>query len=150
MVKILDEKFSAAGPDHIGIRLWTAYEAWKGEFVRAMNAAGHDWFTPSRATLLGFVPRSGLRQATLIARMGTSKQAVQQLVDGLEADGVLERAADPKDRRGKIICYTQRGLAALRDADAIKREIEKRYRQQMGDEPFRVLFELLGKLPPGD
>ena len=100
MVKQLDE--NNAGPDHVGIRLWGAYEAWKAEFVSAMVEAGHAWFTPSRATLLGFVPRTGLRQSDLIARMGISKQAVQQLVDGLEGEGVLERIADPDDKRGRV------------------------------------------------
>ena len=150
MVKKLDEKFSAGGPDHVGIRLWFAYEAWKADFVSAMNRAGHGWFTPSRATLLGFLPRSGLSQAQLIARMGISKQAVQQLVDGLEAEGLLERFADPRDARARIIRYTRKGLAALQDADSIKHEIEARYRRQMGEQRFRMLIELLGEVSPGD
>lgn len=147
MVKKLDE--NAAGPDHIGIRLWSAYEAWKADFVSAMNAAGHAWFTPSRATLLGFVPRRGVRQSELIARMGVSKQAVQQLVDGLEAEGILERAADPGDRRGRIVRHTAKGRAALDDADRIKTEIEARYRARMGEDRFRLLFETLGELERG-
>lgn len=146
MVKKLDEKETDDGPDHVGIRLWVAWEAWKSDFVAAMNAAGHAWFTPSRATLLGFVPRRGLRQSELIARMGISKQAVQQLVDGLEAEGVLERAADPDDKRGRIVRHTQKGLAALADADRVKREIEGRYRRRMGAERFRLLFEMLGEV----
>jgi DNA-binding MarR family transcriptional regulator len=148
MVKKLDKKFSAVGPDHVGIRLWIAYEAWKEEFVRAMNEAGHTWFTPSRATLLGFLPRNGARQTLLIERMGISKQAVQQLIDGLEAEGIVERTADPDDRRGKIVRYKMKGLAALDDADAIKRQIESRYRRRMGTGNFAQLVELLGKVQP--
>jgi len=144
MVKLLDD--NAAGPDHVGIRLWSAYEAWKAEFVTAMSEAGHVWFTPSRATLLGFVSRKGLRQSELIARMGISKQAVQQLVDGLEAEGVLERIADPGDKRGRILRHTAKGRAALDDADRIKTEIESRYRARLGEDRFRLLFEALGEV----
>lgn len=144
MVKKLDE--NAAGPDHVGIRLWSAFEAWKSDFVSAMNAAGHPWFTPSRATLLGFVPRRGIRQSELIARMGVSKQAVQQLVDGLVEEGVLERVADPEDGRGRIVRHTAMGRAALADADRIKAAIESRYRARIGDERFRLLFEALGEI----
>jgi len=147
MVKQLDE--NNAGPDHVGIRLWSAYEAWKAEFVRAMAEAGHAWFTPSRATLLGFVPRTGLRQSELIARMGISKQAVQQLVDGLEAECVLERVADPDDKRGRILRHTEKGRAALDDADRIKAEIESRYRARLGEDRFRLLFDALGELRSG-
>lgn len=146
MVKQLDEKKSGSGPDHVGIRLWTAYEAWKDDFVAAMNEAGHLWFTPSRAALLGFVPRKGLRQSDLIARMGISKQAVQQLVDGLEEEGVLERIPDPSDGRGRIVRHTEKGRAALADADRIKGEIEARWRDRMGAENFRLLFEMLGEV----
>ncbi|MAZ18198.1 MAG: MarR family transcriptional regulator [Ahrensia sp.] len=147
MVKQLDE--NNAGPDHVGIRLWGAYEAWKAEFVSAMVEAGHAWFTPSRATLLGFVPRTGLRQSDLIARMGISKQAVQQLVDGLEGEGVLERIADPDDKRGRILRHTEKGRAALDDADRIKAEIETRYRARLGEERFRLLVEALGEVRRG-
>ena len=150
MVKKLDRKSSAGGADHIGIRLWSACEAWKAEFVRAMNGAGHDWFSPSRATLLGFVPRAGVRQAELIARMGISKQAVQQLIDGLEAEGILERISDPHDRRSRIVRHTLKGLAALKDADGIKHRIETDYRRRMGSENFKLLFELLGSVQPGN
>ncbi|MCK5749283.1 MarR family winged helix-turn-helix transcriptional regulator [Oricola sp.] len=147
MVKQLDE--NNAGPDHVGIRLWAAYEAWKAEFVSAMVEAGHAWFTPSRATLLGFVPRTGLRQSDLIARMGISKQAVQQLVDGLEGEGVLERIADPDDKRGRILRHTAKGRAALDDADRIKAEIETRYRARLGEERFRLLVDALGEVRRG-
>ncbi len=143
-------KNSSDGPDHIGIRLWSAYEAWKADFISAMNEAGHGWFTPSRATLLGFVPRGGLRQSELIARMGISKQAVQQLIDGLEAEGVLERVADPDDKRGRIVRHTGKGRAALDDADRIKSEIEARYRERMGPDRFRLLFETLGEVRRGN
>lgn len=146
MVKILDENARTSGPDHIGIRLWSAYEAWKAEFVAAMNAAGHAWFTPSRATLLGFVPRKGIRQLDLIARMGISKQAVQQLVDGLEQEGILERIPDPDDKRGRIVRHTEEGRAAMADADRIKAEIEAGYEERMGTERFRLLFETLGEV----
>lgn len=147
MVKVLDD--NAAGPDHVGIRLWGAYEAWKAEFVTAMVEAGHAWFTPSRATLLGFVPRKGLRQSELIARMGISKQAVQQLVDGLEAEGVVERVPDPDDKRGRILRHTPKGRAALDDADRIKAEIETRYRARLGEDRFRLLFDALGEVGRG-
>ncbi|MFZ2100556.1 MAG: MarR family transcriptional regulator [Oricola sp.] len=150
MVKKLDENSPANGPDHIGVRLWTAWEAWKADFVSAMNEAGHSWFTPSRATLLGFVPRKGARQSDLIVRMGVSKQAVQQLIDGLEEEGVLERMPDPADKRGRIVRHTASGRAALDDADRIKGEIEARYRERMGEERFRLLFEMLGEVRRGN
>lgn len=136
-------------PDHIGWRLWQVSRGWQVEFAAAMRAAGHGWFSESRAGLMGHVPRRGIRQSALIERSGISKQAVQQLLDGLEAEGVIERVPDEQDRRGKYVRYTERGLAALRDGDQIKSAIEHRYRERLGNERFDALMEALRMLADG-
>jgi len=142
MVKSLDDNAEAL-PDHVGWRLWNANRAWQAAFAAAMRAAGHHWFTEARAGLLGHIPRAGLRQAALIERTGHSKQAVQQLLDGLEAEGVIERAADPVDRRGKVVRYTDKGRAALADGDRIKLEIEQDWRRRLGGARFEALIAAL-------
>ena len=145
MVKKLDEKFDAL-PDHVGWRLWQANRAWQGEFAAAMRAAGHSWFSDARAGLLGHIARNGTRQVALIERMAISKQAVQQLLDGLEAEGVVERLPDPRDGRGKLVRYTPKGLAALRDGDRTKREIEQRWIECIGQARFSALMDALRAL----
>ncbi|HEV2507014.1 MAG TPA: MarR family transcriptional regulator [Mesorhizobium sp.] len=137
-------------PDHVGWRLWSASRAWQAEFAAAMRASGHVWFSEGRAALLGHVARNGTRQSTLIERAGISKQAVQQLLDGLEEEGIVERIADASDRRGKFVRYTQKGLAALRDGDRIKQEIEKRYRLHIGERRFAALMDALRALEAND
>ncbi|KAA1184876.1 MarR family transcriptional regulator [Rhizobium tropici] len=143
MVKKLDDN---ALLDHIGWRLWQASRAWQGEFAAGMREAGHEWFSEARAGLIGHIPRHGLRQSRLIERMGISKQAVQQLIDGLEAEGILRRRNDPEDRRGKVIVFTEKGLAALSDGEHIKLAIERGYRERLGDIHFSALMEALRAL----
>ncbi len=130
-------------PDHLGWRLWLASRQWQARFVEAMRKAGHGWFTDARANLLGHVARAGTPQSALIARMAVSKQAVQQLIDGLVAQGVLERIPDPDDSRSKIVRYTAHGHNAMRDADRIKRQIEDEYRTRLGSERFEALIGVL-------
>lgn len=149
MVKQLDESTEAPLPDHVGWRLWQASRAWQAEFSDAMRASGHVWFSESRAGLLGHIPRNGIRQSSLIERAGISKQAVQQLLDGLEAEGVIERVADPQDKRGKLVHYTALGLAALRDGDRVKLDIEKNYRERLGQGSFDALMQALRRLGDG-
>ncbi|PWK65265.1 MarR family winged helix-turn-helix transcriptional regulator [Aminobacter sp. AP02] len=149
MVKQLDENTEEPLPDHLGWRLWQASRAWQAEFAAAMRTAGHVWFSESRAGLLGHIPRRGTRQSALIERAGISKQAVQQLLDGLEAEGVIERLADPDDKRGKLVHYTALGLAALRDGDRIKLEIESGYRERLGQGSFEALMQALRRLGDG-
>ncbi|WP_395448020.1 MarR family winged helix-turn-helix transcriptional regulator [Aminobacter sp. UC22_36] len=143
MVKELDENNNGTLLDHVGWRLWQASRAWQAEFAEAMRSAGHGWFSEARASLLGHIPRRGIRQVALIERAGISKQAVQQLLDGLEAEGVIERLPDPQDKRGKLVHYTAGGLAALGDGDRIKLEIERGYRERLGQGPFEALMAAL-------
>jgi DNA-binding MarR family transcriptional regulator len=149
MVKHLDENDKSL-PDHIGWRLWQASRAWQQDFVGAMRAAGHAWFSETRAALMGHIPRNGIRQSALIERVATTKQAVQQILDGLEAEGIVERVADPADGRGKYVRYTDRGLDALRDGDRIKREIEERYELRIGADRFAALMDALRALDSKD
>jgi DNA-binding MarR family transcriptional regulator len=142
MVKQLDEDQESL-PDHIGWRLWQANRAWQQAFVGAMRAAGHEWFSQARAGLMGHIPRRGIRQSALIDRVAMTKQAVQQILDGLEADGIVERIADPADRRGKYVRYTKQGLQALRDGDRIKQDIEQRYVARLGPDRFAALMDAL-------
>lgn len=146
MVKRLDEKEML--PDHIGWRLWVANREWQKTFVSAMKASGNEWFTEARAALMGHIPRGGIRQSALLERVGTTKQAVQQVLDGLEAEGVIERVVDSDDKRGKIVRYTEKGLAALKQGDRIKREIETEYRGRLGSSNFDTLMAALRTLHP--
>ena len=143
MVKKVDEDRL---PDHIGWRLWQANRNWLSAFVGGMRDAGHDWFSEARAGLMGNIPRSGVRQSVLIERVGTTKQAVQQLLDGLESEGIVERIVDPVDARGKYVRYTEKGLRALRDGDRVKQEIEARYVEILGEDRFAALTDALQAL----
>lgn len=149
MVKSLDEN-SESLPDHVGWRLWQANRAWQAEFAAGMRAAGHGWFTEARAALLGHLSRKGTRQSALIEKMAVTKQAVQQLLDGLEDEGVIVRVADPEDGRGKLVRYTEKGVAALRDGDRVKRAIERDWVQRIGTERFDALMLALRGLARSD
>ncbi|MEQ8656077.1 MAG: MarR family winged helix-turn-helix transcriptional regulator [Hyphomicrobiales bacterium] len=129
--------------EHLGIRLHRAYEAWLHAFVEEMNAAGHDWFTQGRATLIGHIPRTGCRQADLLARTAWTKQALQQMLDGLERQDVVRRHVDPNDKRGRLVELTDKGWAALADADRIKRDLSARFERKLGAEALEQMETLL-------
>lgn len=138
MVKHLDE-LSHQPIDHVGLDLWHAASAWRVRLHREMVARGHTWYGDARAAVAQSLDVRGLSQSELVARMGISKQAVQQLLDGLEAEGVIRRSLDPDDRRGKRIEYTAAGLRAVRDANAIKLRMELELRKGLGLEAFEKM-----------
>ena len=133
-------------PDHIGWTLWRAAQAWRTEFTAAMVAAGHDWFGQARGNLMMHVGPNGLRQSDLVERTRLTKQAVQQFVDELVADGILMRTPDPSDARARWVRLTPEGTAAMADADRIKARIEADWRRAIGPQAFDQLDTTLRDL----
>ena len=119
IVKPLDDDGFPELLDHVGIQLWRAAALWKSEFDAGMVAAGHTVFAHARSGLIAHMDRGGTRQADLVARSGLTKQAVQQFIDELVADGLVERIRDPGDGRGRIVVFTERGRAVLADANRV-------------------------------
>src|SRR5690606_12236134 len=105
MVKLLDDD-DLSSIDHIGIALWRAALAWRTEMRSELAARGFVWHLHAGGEVLAHLGPSGISQQLLTERMGLSKQAVQQLVDRLEADGVVRREPDATDRRAKRITLT--------------------------------------------
>lgn len=146
MVKRLDDIGFPELLDHVGIQLWQAADAWKRAFDAEMIARGHLWFAHARSGLLAYLDRDGTRQADLAERSGLTKQAVQQFVDELVADGILGRTVDPDDGRARIVVFTVRGRKMLADANIVKRRIEGQYRRQLGPSGYRQFVDTLQKL----
>jgi DNA-binding MarR family transcriptional regulator len=131
-------------PDHIGWLLWRASEAWVDRFVSTMQARGWPEFTLSRSRLLSRLDRkAGTRLGDLAARAGLTKQAAQQLVDELVAANLVERQPDPTDARAKLIAFTRRGLRFLKDADAVKAELEASLASRLGPRDLAHLRRVL-------
>ncbi|MEM9342572.1 MAG: MarR family transcriptional regulator [Pseudomonadota bacterium] len=136
--------------DHVGWRLWDAARIWKEKFADEMVAMGHDWYREARSSVVPYVKKEGTRQADIVAQMGLSKQAVQQLIVDLESSGILRRDPDPNDGRGKIVRFTETGMAALRDSRKAKAKVEAEMKAELGPEAFDGLMETLRKIGSGD
>src|SRR5262245_21543919 len=143
MVKPLDEINFPPLLDHIGWALWRASELWQSKFAEAMVERGHAWFPEARGALFRFIGPRGISQSELVRRTSLSKQAVQQLLDQLEADGVVERVADETDMRAKRITLTRAGLKAAQDANKAKQQVEEAFRRKLGRESLTELKRLL-------
>ena len=59
----------------------------------------------------------GERLATLAEMLAVEPPLVTLLVDGIEARGLVKRAADPDDRRAKRICLTPSGTALVQKVE---------------------------------
>ena len=69
----------------------------------------------SHTRLLPYIDAEGTRLTTLADRLGVTKQAIGQLVEELEGQGLLLREPDPDDGRAKRVKLTARGKKAMQE-----------------------------------
>src|SRR5437588_4162257 len=96
----------------------------------------HD-FAESRLSIVGLsIPRLAALQRLIDAggslplgqlaeRLSCVKSNVTQLVDRLEADGLVSRAADPNDRRSRLAVITAAGNRAYERGTEIQQQAER-------------------------
>src|SRR5438876_525489 len=82
----------------------------------------------------------------LAERLSCVKSNVTQLVDRLEADGLVSRAADPNDRRSRLAVLTAAGRKAYTKGIEIQSQAEKELFSALSTEESKKLHELLAKL----
>ncbi|QRG07676.1 MarR family transcriptional regulator [Xanthobacter dioxanivorans] len=108
----------------LGFVLVDAARLFRGRTDRAFDAAGLG-LTAGEARTLAYVNfHPGLRQMALAEKMNVEPMTLVGFLDRLEAAGLVEREADPKDRRAKTVSLTPAAtpyLAAIRAAGALVR-----------------------------
>jgi MarR family 2-MHQ and catechol resistance regulon transcriptional repressor len=82
----------------------------------------------------------------LAERLACVKSNITQLVDRLEADGLVVRGADPNDRRSRIATLTAKGRKAYQDGDRIRHEMEKELFGGLSADEARQLATLMEKV----
>jgi len=113
--------------------------------ARVRAEANPDFRTP-HTTLLPHIDFEGTRLTELAARVGTSKQAVGELVAELEEMGMVSRAVDPADARARLVRFTARGRRALLHGLSVLAEIETELATELGRATFDRLRTDLGRL----
>lgn len=113
--------------------------------ARVRAEANPDFRTPHTA-LLPHIDFEGTRLTELAARVGTSKQAVGELVSELEAMGLVSRAVDPVDARARLVRFTARGRRALLHGLSVLAEIEDELADELGRKTLDRLRVDLGAL----
>jgi DNA-binding MarR family transcriptional regulator len=82
----------------------------------------------------------------LAERLACVKSNVTQLVDRLVADGLVNREADPNDRRSRLAILTDAGRKAYARGSAIQAESERELFGALTSDESATLQKLLAKL----
>lgn len=104
----------------------------------------------SHLHVFGNIKAEGTRLTDLAAWAGMTRPSMAQLVDELEAQGLLERRPDATDGRAKLVALTPAGWEAIHAGRAIIARIEADYARRIGAERFEemcwALQDLLDEL----
>jgi DNA-binding MarR family transcriptional regulator len=98
---------------------------------------------------LADAPERRMRMCDLADSVLLSRSGMSRLVDRLERDGLLCRAACAKDARGQFACITEAGLDLLAQARPTHvAGIRRRFLAQFDEGELRQLGQFWGRLVP--
>jgi len=109
-------------PSLVGYHLRRAQIAVFQDFVRSVGAAD---MTPGQFGVLVVIDANpGLSQTQLGQTAGIDRSTVVAVIDRLEARGLVQREASPRDRRSHALHLSAKGKALLHELTAIVRAHE--------------------------
>jgi DNA-binding MarR family transcriptional regulator len=132
-----DER-KARHPD-IGVLAAQLLFAVQRELFGRLRERGFDDVRPRHGAVLAYLDEAGVRPGELARLSGRRKQTIGAILDDLERLGYVTRQPDPQDRRASLIVPTDRGLAFMRDSDAVIDEIESRHAIRIGPAAYAQL-----------
>lgn len=142
-VEVAEQQVRELREQHLGRLLLRAQRAFNARAIAKLHERGHQGLTLAHTALLPHLDLEGTRITTLAERAGMTKQGMGQLVSDLERQGYVVRVADPTDARAVLVRFTDAGWQFLRDAHAVKRELETAYASILGAERLDALREAL-------
>ena len=140
----------AATRENLGFLLAKASQRWNELLYDCFVAAGYADVRPSYGSILvPLLEEDGLRMGELAARARLSKQTMTTMVRLLERDGLVERRADPTDRRASLVFLTERARGFRPIAEATLEELDAlvvRTLRARGRDELREALRLLADL----
>ncbi|GAA2821593.1 MarR family winged helix-turn-helix transcriptional regulator [Saccharopolyspora taberi] len=130
------------------MRLFLGFRALVDELHAELARQGHPDVRPTHGFVFQAIGPDGTTAAELGRALGISKQAAAKTVDSLERLGYVERGADARDARRKVVRLTDRGLDCLRRSARIFDALRARWAEEIGEQRLRALEDDLRKVTP--
>lgn len=126
--------------------LVAAAARWRESFRADVASRSSSAAAGAGGDILAHLALTSVPQAVLTQRTGLTKQAVQQLLDQLEAAGLVRRDADPQDKRAKHVVLTEQGCEALAVRSQVETQLEDALRDRLGKKQFKKLRRILREI----
>ena len=131
-------------PNLLGYHLRRAQSAVFQDFAASMN--GTD-ITPGQFGVLALIQaNSGLSQTRLAQILGIDRSTLVAVLDKLERQGLVERAARPNDRRSHALKLSRQGQTRFEALARLVKKHEARIARQLSSRERQMLIELLQRI----
>ena len=145
--------------NYLGQRVCVVEESLSQALIRVFRQIGRvQWYgrmvegCTLGETILLFVIRRYLhshQRGPKVSELGgflrVTTPSVTQMINGLEARGLVERGPDPEDRRVVRVRLTEEGLRVTQEAEESMRKETEGLIERLGEERARLLVELLSE-----
>jgi DNA-binding MarR family transcriptional regulator len=115
---------------------------------QSLREAGFGDITTAQSMVFPYLDDAGMRPTELARRLGLTRQAVQQLVAGLAAQGLVELVPDRASGRSKLVRLTRRGRRSVKVALETLDELESDLARRLGKNNADHLRNLLARAWP--
>lgn len=116
------------------------------EMLTRLAAVGYPYLRLPHVAFMAHMTTEGRRLTEFAELMQVTKPAASQLVSFLERKGLVERVADPSDRRASLIRATPSADLGFRAAREVYAEIEAEWSALIGADRLEQLAVTLGEL----
>ena len=123
----------------IGRLLRLVYQHYAQSIEAALREAGFGDIRPAAANVFPFVPPEGITVSELAGLARVRKQTMAQAVEQLELTGYVERRPNPRDRRSRLVCLTDRGRSVPPVTHAAAERVEQRWAELTSKKELEAL-----------
>ena len=134
----------AAATEQTGFLLQRAHRRLRLAHNEALRPLG---LNIAHIAVLGLLlERGDLSQQRLIAIMDADKSTMVHLIDELERQDLVERRADPSDRRAYAVHLTDQGRTRLTEAGAVVQQVERAFLAPLAARERGVFADMLRRI----
>jgi DNA-binding MarR family transcriptional regulator len=130
---------------NLGLLLFIPYRFMESAVMAELKAHGHD-IPLNQVRVFQRIAPGGSRLAELAEAAEVSKQTVGSIVDQLEHAGYVERTADPRDRRARLVTITAKGQQLIELSTPVVRRVERAWEAHLGPARADQLRQTLQEL----
>ncbi len=131
-------------PNLLGYHLRRAQSAVFQDFGAIMNGAD---ITPGQFGVLALIEaNSGLSQTRLSQILGIDRSTLVAVLDKLEQQGLVERAARPNDRRSHALKLSRQGQIRFQALARLVKKHESHIARNLSARERRTLIDLLQRI----